>query len=138
MTAQTPTDLTRKGLAVATGCNLETIRYYENISLMPLPRRTANGYRVYGEEDVKRVSFILRLRDLGFSTADTRGLLTLVDGHDYTCHEVHDITVRHIDEVRERIRDLDNILHTLEAMADECSQGEVPECPVIDNLYTVA
>ena len=128
-------DMTRAGLAAATGCNLETIRYYETIRLMPEPRRAGNGYRIYGNDDVKRIAFILRLRDLGFTTAETRGLLDLVDEHDYTCKEVHEITVRHIEDVKDRIHDLRKIQRTLEEMADKCSMGDVPHCAVIENLY---
>lgn len=128
-------EVTRKGLADATGCNIETIRYYENTCLLPPPRRTASGYRIYGAADIKRLSFILRLKNLGFTIAETRQFLELVDDHDYTCGEVHQITEAHINGVKAKIRDLRKIQKTLSVMADECSRGEVPDCPVIDVLY---
>lgn len=128
-------EVTRKGLADATGCNIETIRYYENIGVLPPATRTASGYRIYGSSDIKRLSFILRLRELGFTLAETRQFLTLVDGHDYTCREVHDITIAHIADVKAKVRDLRKIQKTLTTMAEECSRGEVPDCPVIEVLY---
>ncbi len=133
---RTPIDMTRAGLAKETGCNKETIRYYETIGLLLPPMRAENGYRVYSWPDVKRLAFILRLRDLGFSIEKTRGLLELVDGHDYTCGEVHQITVAHIKDVQAKVRDLRKILKTLSAMAEECNRGEVPDCPVVEVLFT--
>ena len=128
-------DLTRKGLAQATGCNIETILYYETIALLPEPRRTAGGYRIYGQEDIKRLGFIRRLRGLGFSLDETRGLLTLVDGHDYTCKDVKAIALVHTDSIRAKIADLRKMEKTLTEMARACGGGEVPDCPIIDNLY---
>ncbi len=130
-----PVDMTRAGLAKETGCNIETIRYYEKIGLLPSPVRTENNYRVYNWSDVKRLAFIMRLRELGFTIDRMRDLLTLVDGHEYTCREVHEITLRHIDNVKAKIRDLRKIQKTLSGMAEECSRGTVPDCPVIDVLY---
>lgn len=127
--------LTRGKLAAATGCNIETIRYYEKIALLPEPSRTASGYRIYGEGDIKRLGFIRKLRALGFSLDETRGLLTLVDGHDYTCGDVRAIAVAHIDTIRAKIADLKKMESTLDDMARACSGGDVPECPIIDDLY---
>lgn len=126
--------LTRGKLAKATGCHIETIRYYEKIALLPPPSRTASGYRIYSNEDVKRLGFIRRLRALGFTLDETRGLLTLVDGHDYTCGDVHAIAVTHIDNIRAKITDLKRMETTLGDMARACSGGDVPECPIIDDL----
>jgi MerR family transcriptional regulator, mercuric resistance operon regulatory protein len=131
----TRASLTRASLAGETGCNIETIRYYEKIGLLPLPKRTENGYRIYNSDDVRRLAFIMRLRELGFTIEQTRGLLTLVDGHDYTCREVHQITLAHIDDIKAKARDLKKIQKTLVGMAEECSRGEVPDCHVIEVLY---
>lgn len=128
--------LTRGKLAQATGCNIETIRYYEKIALLPEPTRTASGYRIYGQSDVARLGFIRKLRALGFTLDETRGLLTLVDGHDYTCGDVHAIAVTHIDNIRAKIEDLRKMEKTLKDMAKACSGGEVPGCPIIENLYS--
>ncbi|MEX1206566.1 MAG: MerR family transcriptional regulator, partial [Dongiaceae bacterium] len=67
-------------LSRRTGCKVETIRYYERIGLLPAPPRSAGGQRHYGEDGLKRLTFIRRGRELGFSLKELRGLLRLVDG----------------------------------------------------------
>src|SRR5215470_13178632 len=77
--------LTRGALAARTGCNIETIRYYERVGLLPPPPRSAGGHRLYGEGLIRRLNFVRRSRDLGFSVEEIRELLLLVDGGTYTC-----------------------------------------------------
>src|SRR3546814_9211187 len=77
-------------LSGRTGVNIETIRYYERIGIMPEPPRSAGRQRVYDSGHIKRLAFIRRSRELGFSLDEVRALLTLVDGGDYTCGEVQD------------------------------------------------
>ena len=129
-------DLSSGALAREAGVNVETIRYYENIGLMPEPLRTANSYRVYDEADLKRLSFIRRCRELGFSLDEVRGLLGLVDGGDYTCAEVRDLSIVRLGDVRQKIRDLRKMERTLKEMVSQCNGGLVPECPIVDRLYT--
>ncbi len=126
--------LQRAALARRTGCNLETIRYYEKIGMMPDPPRTAAGYRVYDEGHVSRLRFILRARELGFSLNEVRGLLTLVDRGTQTCAEVRERTQNHLADVRAKIQDLKRIERVLAATAARCSGDQVPECPVLDAL----
>ena len=126
--------LQRAELARRTGCNLETIRYYEKIGMMPDPPRTASGYRVYDEGHVSRLRFILRARELGFAIEQIRGLLELVDGGTQTCAEVKERTERHLMDVRAKIADLKRIEKVLAATASRCSGEDVPECPVLDAL----
>jgi MerR family mercuric resistance operon transcriptional regulator len=126
--------LQRAALARRTGCNLETIRYYEKIGVMPEPPRTASGYRVYDERQVSRVRFILRARELGFAIEEIRGLLGLVDGGTQTCAEVKERTERHLADVRAKIDDLKRIERVLAATAAQCSGEQVPECPVLEAL----
>ncbi|WP_028464241.1 MerR family transcriptional regulator [Nisaea denitrificans] len=126
--------LKRAALARRTGCNLETIRYYEKINLMPAPPRTASGYRVYDEQHVARLRFILRARELGFTIEETRGLLGLVDGGTQTCAEVKERTVRHLADVRAKIADLQRIERVLATTAASCTGDDVPKCPVLEAL----
>jgi Hg(II)-responsive transcriptional regulator len=128
------TNLLRSDLARATGCNLETIRYYETIGVMPDPPRTAKGFRVYGETHVQRLSFVMRMRELGYTLEEVRGFLTLVDGGTQTCAEVLDRTKRQLAVVRTKIADLRRIEKVLAETAAQCSGDEVPECPVLDAL----
>lgn len=127
--------LTRGALAKHTGCNIETIRYYEQIGLMPDPPRTGGGHRVYDEDHLKRLSFICRARELGFSLDEVRGLLALVDGGAYSCADVKALTLAHVGDIRRKIGDLRKIERVLKTMAAQCDDGEVPECPVIDSLF---
>ena len=126
--------LQRAELARRTGCNLETIRYYEKTGMMPDPPRTASGYRVYDETHISRLRFILRARELGFSIEQIRGLLDLVDDGTQTCAEVKERTERHLADVRAKIADLKRIERVLSETAEQCSGEDVPECPVLEAL----
>lgn len=126
--------LTRGALARATGCNIETIRYYETIGVMPDPPRDANGYRSYGEDHLRRLRFVMRGRDLGFPLDEIRGLLRLVDDQTQTCAEVEAIATAHLSDIRARIADLKRIEEVLAGTVAQCSRTDVPECPVIDAL----
>lgn len=126
--------LQRAELARRTGCNLETIRYYEKIGMMPDPPRSASGYRVYDAGHVSRLRFILRARELGFAIEEIRGLLALVDGGTQTCAEVKERTERHLADVRAKIADLRRIERVLAATAAQCTGNEVPDCPVLNAL----
>jgi MerR family mercuric resistance operon transcriptional regulator len=126
--------LTRGELAQATGCNIETIRYYEKTGVLSDPPRTSTGYRIYSTAHATRLRFILRARELGFSMEDIRGLLGLEDGAAPTCAEVKERTERHLADVRTKILDLRRIEATLAKTAAQCSGTAVPTCPVLDTL----
>jgi MerR family mercuric resistance operon transcriptional regulator len=121
-----------------TGVNIETIRYYERISIMPKPDRTAGGNRQYNHDQLKRLSFIRRCRDIGFSIDEIRALLEMVGGREFTCGEVHEMTMAHLASVEKKITDLRKLKKALSGMAAECSRGDVPDCPILDALYEVA
>ena len=121
--------LSRRG-----GCKIETIRYYERVGLVPEPPRTEGGHRLYDDGHLRRLVFIRRSRDLGFSIEEVRGLLSLVDGGEYTCGEVKEITVEHLRTIRKKIADLRRLEKTLAEISAKCEGGAVPECPVIDAL----
>jgi MerR family mercuric resistance operon transcriptional regulator len=126
--------LKRAELARATGCHLETIRYYEKTGMMPDPPRSKAGYRLYDDTHVSRLRFILRARELGFSIEDIRGLLDLMDGELQTCSEVKLRTESHLADVRVKIADLKRIEQVLAETAARCSGEDVPECPVLEAL----
>lgn len=128
-------EYTRGQLARKTGCNLETVRYYEKEGLLPEPARTEKGYRLYDSSDAKRLKFICRCRELGFSISEIRRLLSLVDKNHYTCADICAITQEHITDVKNKIADLNRILKTLQAMAKQCSTGTSTECPILDTLF---
>ena len=130
------TELSRGTLAKQSGVNSETIRYYEKIGLMPDPMRSSGGHRVYEQPHLKRLSFIRRTRELDFTLEEVRGLLGLVDGGDYTCAEVRNRTISHLDDVAQKIRDLQKMQRTLKSMAAKCDGGLVPDCPIVDALFS--
>lgn len=127
--------MTRGGVAARTGVNIETVRYYERIGLLPSPPRSEGGHRLYSEDLLRRLNFIRRCRELGFTLDEVRGLLKLVDGGDYTCGEVEALTTAHLGEVRRKLADLKRLEKVLREMVARCEGGEVPECPVIDALF---
>lgn len=132
--AAAPHPLKRGALAKRFGCNIETIRYYENIALLGAPDRTHGGHRLYSVTDQARLGFILRARELGFSVGELRSLLSLADSHDYTCGGVLTLTQRHLDDIRAKIRDLSRLERTLADMSAGCEGGDVLQCPVMDAL----
>jgi MerR family mercuric resistance operon transcriptional regulator len=121
-------------LARATGCNLETIRYYEKIGIMPDPPRSTKGYRSYDNAHVKRLKFVMRSRDLGFSLEEVRGLLGLVDDRSRTCADVQLIAEDHLTDVQAKIADLQRIERVLSDTVARCTGDAAPECAVIDGL----
>lgn len=127
--------ITRGALSKRTGCNIETIRYYEQIGLMADPPRGDNGYRLYGEDHLKRLTFICRGRELGFGLGEIRGLLALVDGGDFSCAEVKKLTLDHVRDIRRKIDDLRKMEKVLKRMAAQCDDGDVPACPVVETLF---
>ncbi len=130
--------LRRGDLAKLTGCNFETIRYYENIGVMPEPPRTSKNYRAYDESHVARLRFIMRARELGFTLDEVRDLLALVDGGAQTCGEVQALANAHLASVRAKIADLKRIEHVMSSTVAQCTGDDVPDCPVIDALTEVA
>lgn len=122
-------------LSERSGVNIETIRFYEKIGVMPKPTRSAAGYRVYSGDHAKRLHFVRRGRELGFSLEELRGLLHLVDGHTYTCREVYMTTVEHLSNIRQKITDLQRLEQAMSDMAAKCSGDQIPTCPIIDALF---
>ena len=122
-------------LSKRTGCNIETIRYYERISLLPAPPRSAGRYRIYDNADVRRLTFIRRARELCFTLDQVRTLLKLSanDGQG-PCIEVRDLAARHLGEVRANIADLRAVERVLGDAVKRCSAAELSACPIIDAL----
>ena len=125
----------RGKLASSSGCNAETIRYYEKIGLLPEPDRSESGHRLYSAADQKRLRFILRGRELGFSIEELRDLLGLVDSKDYTCADVLTVTTKHLAVIDAKIADLRRIKSSLDETVAKCTGDDAPECPVIDDLF---
>lgn len=121
-------------LSERAGVNIETIRYYERIGLLPAPPRSAGRHRLYDSSHRQRLVFIRRARELGFSLDHVRALLGLAPGHELTCDEVKALTERHAAEIRHKIRDLRRLERVLSELAAECHAGRTPDCPILDTL----
>ncbi len=130
--------LTRGKLATQTGCNIETIRYYETIELLPAPARTASGYRAYSNEHLRRLNFIQRARSLGFSSEQTRGLLDLTEAEGNKARaDVKSLTEAHIDKISQKIKDLQKIKKRLRQISSFCdgSEKSARTCPILESLF---
>jgi MerR family mercuric resistance operon transcriptional regulator len=122
-------------LSAQTSCKIETIRYYEKIGIFPKPPRTEGGHRIYGENHLKRLVFIRRGRELGFSLEDIRALLKLIDGGASTCQQVKEITLHHQENIHKKILDLKKLEKMLSKISSQCEGGVVPDCPILDALF---
>src|SRR2546422_8233104 len=125
-------------LSKHTGTNVETIRYYERVRLLPAPARTPGGYRLYETEHLKRLSFIRRARALGFSIEEVRTLLKLADERKRPCAEVRVVAEGHLEDVRTKIADLKAMERVLKDTVSRCAKGIGSHCPVIEALYREA
>ncbi len=134
ITRSRPIRLTIGKLSEETGVNIETIRYYERIGLVPAPPRSQGRQRLYDDLHRRRLAFIRRSRALGFSLNDTRDLLGLARGHGLTCAEVKALTEQHITDIRGKIRDLRKLDRILNDLAAKCRGTSVPDCPILDAL----
>jgi MerR family mercuric resistance operon transcriptional regulator len=123
-------------LARIAGCKVETVRYYELAKLMHPPERSPAGQRRYTEIDAKRLSFIRRARNLGFSIEEVRGLLAMVDDQEHSCDSVRATALSHLQNVQQRLADLRTMESVLGDMISECAGGTVPDCPILDALFS--
>jgi len=125
-------------LAKATGTSTPTIRYYEEIGLLPPASRTASGQRNYDESDVGRLTFIKQCRDFGFSIGQVRVLLDLSISSERDCIETRDIAQAHLDEVRAKIVELRALEARLQSFVtrcnDACSGGRGSDCVIFKDM----
>ncbi|TNE37445.1 MAG: MerR family transcriptional regulator [Alphaproteobacteria bacterium] len=121
-------------LAQASGVNVQTVRYYEQIGLMPAPHRSEGNQRLYSKTHVDRLAFIRHARDLGFSLNDVRELLELQDKPDMSCAEADQIASQHLGEVNRKILRLQALQTELSRMVDQCAGGAISNCRVIEIL----
>ena len=140
-----PGSLSIGELSTRTGVNIETIRYYERIKMLPAPPQTSSGRRIYGPAEMRSLAFIRRSRELGFTLEEIRALLALSaeDGKN-TCSEVRQVAARHLVDIRAKIVDLRAMARVLSDAVQRCDAGDMPGCPLIDTfsasapLYLVA
>jgi MerR family mercuric resistance operon transcriptional regulator len=121
-------------LSRLSGVNIETIRYYERIKMLPTPLRTASGRRVYRGTDLRLLAFIRRARELGFSLDEIRALLRLGGPEKASCREVREIAAHHLEGIRAKLGDLRKLERLLAKTVARCSGKTAPDCPVLDIL----
>jgi MerR family mercuric resistance operon transcriptional regulator len=121
-------------VSALTGVNIETIRYYERIGLVPRQTRNAGGRRNYDDTDVRRLAFVRRARDIGFSLGDIKSLLALGEPGHRSCASVKKIAEQHRMAIEMRIADLSRLHSLLTKTIGKCSGRKVPQCPVLDIL----
>jgi MerR family mercuric resistance operon transcriptional regulator len=120
--------------AAASGCNLETIRYYERIGLLTKALRKANNYRDYTAEEVARLKFVTRGRDLGFSLEEIRSLLTLAERTDMPCGDIDQLARKHLADILDRIRELQRMADELKRTISACAGGVRARCAILGDL----
>lgn len=130
--------LTIGALADQAHCSVPTIRYYEQIDLLPQAERASNGHRYYRDSDLKRLTFIKRCRDFGFSIDQVRALVSLFENGDRSCIEVRDMAQEHLDSVRVKLDEMRQLEASLAAFVDgcdtACSGGATRDCVIVVDL----
>lgn len=118
-------------MAKAGNCKVQTIRYYEQIGLLPKPGRSTGNQRVYNQEHMERLSFIRHSRELGFSLDQIRAILTLSDDPGQSCQEVDQIARNHLREVDSKIKRLQSLQQELRRMINQCQGNQVADCRIL-------
>ena len=118
----------------ASGVSAKMIRYYEDTGLIPAAARTGSGYRAYTRNDVHRLGFIRRARDLGFSVAEIGELLSLWSDRSRQSADVKRVAQAHIVELEQRIESLREMADTLQELVSCCAGDERPDCPILAKL----
>lgn len=134
-TATKPAQLTIGRLSARAAVNIETVRYYERIGLVPSPPRTEGGHRLYGEAHVKKLIFVRRARELGFTLKEIRALLRLADERPPSCARARSLATTHLADVRGKISDLKRMERVLTETIALCEEGDRPECPLLEALF---
>jgi len=121
-------------LAEEVGINTETVRYYEKLKLLPKPKRKESRYRIYDETDLKRLLFVKRAKELGFTLKEIKELFGLRRDSEAKCGDVKHLTEHKLQDVDNRIRDLKNIRSVLVKLINQCVNEEVSsdECPILE------
>lgn len=118
----------------ASGISSKAIRYYERIGLLPQAGRTNGGYRDYGPDDIHRLRFVRRARDLGFSFERVRELLKLWSDQKGSRAKVRALALAHVGELEAHAAELKGLIKTLRRLADACDGSNRPDCPIIEDL----
>ena len=120
--------------ARAAGLPVKTVRYYADIGLVEAPDRTQTGYRRYDEAAVRKLAFVRRARDFGFSIEECRELLSLYEDKSRSSADVRAIAAAHLEEIEEKQRQLAALRNELAHLVTACRGDDRPDCPILDRL----
>lgn len=120
-------------VSTATGLPVKTIRYYEDIALIT-PQRQANGYRVFSDTDMHKLTFLARARSLGFPVESCRSLLALYDDQTRASADVKQIASAHLEEIDQKLIELTAMRNTLAELVHSCAGDNRPDCPILKGL----
>ncbi len=128
--------LTIGSVAQQAGVNIETLRYYERKGVVPKPPRTSSNYRLYSEDTVRRVRFVKRAQELGFSLREIKELLALRATRGAKCQDVRRQALHKIEEIDEKMRTLEAMKGVLRKLVKECASTRAPvsACPILESL----
>lgn len=133
-------EVTIGSLATVTRCSVPTIRYYEQIGLLPEANRRAGGHRVYGDADRRRLTFIRRCRDFGFPIEQIRELVALAGSPHRDCAAARDLAQKHLGEMRRKLKELRACERSLKRFVQDCNtqcaSGPAGECVMLEDLAT--
>ena len=134
--------LTIGALAARTGSSVPTVRYYEDIGLLPKARRGPGGRRLYDESDLKRLTFVRRCRDFALPIERIRELISLMDSPEQDCSKARDVAELHLNEVRKKLAELraleDGLAHFAVTCTERCAGGPALDCVILEDLSTGA
>lgn len=116
------------------GVSAKLIRHYESIGLIPKASRALSGYRTYSDREVNILKFVKRSRSLGFSMEEIKKLVSLWRNKKRTSQEVKKLATKHIDELEQKITELQSMVETLKHLAMNCHGDDRPDCPILDEL----
>jgi len=131
-------EITIGRLAAETRCTVPTIRYYEEIGLLPEASRRAGGHRVYSEGDLRRLTFIRRCRDFGFPIEQIRDLVALIESPKRDCIAARDLAQTRLGEVRQKLKELRALERSLKTFVSDCNRlcagGPASACVILEDL----
>lgn len=120
--------------AKQSGISSKMIRHYESIGLLEAAQRSASGYRLYSAQDIKTLSFLKHARDLGFSSQQMKELIGLWKNTDRHSAEVKQLTIKHIQALNQKIKQLQEMVDFLQRSANQCSGDEQTHCAILEDL----
>ena len=122
-------------VAKEAGVNAQTVLYYERRGLLPAPSRSMNGYRVFNDASVRRIRFIKRAKELGFTLKQVSALLALQDEKSASCAEVSSMAASHLEDIETKIHDLERMKKALIPLVKACpKKGALNACPIMESL----